>query len=43
MGFGLLFVGYFIAFLMSVNNYGFAFEIVGYAIMLSAVGKLSEY
>lgn len=43
MGFGLLFIGYFIAFLMSVNNYGFAFEIVGYAIMLSAVGKLSEY
>lgn len=43
MGFGLLFVGYFIAFLMSVNNYGFAFEIIGYAIMLSAVGKLSEY
>lgn len=43
MGFGLLFIGYFIAFFMSVNNYGFAFEIVGYAIILSAVGKLSEY
>lgn len=43
MGFGLLFIGYFIALLMSVNSYGFAFEIVGYAIMLSAVGKLSEY
>ena len=38
MGFGLLFIGYFIALLMSVNSYGFAFEIVGYAIMLSAVG-----
>ena len=43
MGFGLLFIGYFIAFLMSVNNYGFAFQIVGYAIMFSAIGKLSEY
>ena len=43
MGFGLLFIGYFISFLMSLNNYGFAFEIVGFAIMLSAVGKLSEY
>lgn len=43
MGFGLLFIGYFIAFLMSVNNYGFAFQIVGYAIMFTAIGKLSEY
>lgn len=43
MGFGLLFIGYFIAFLMSVNTYGFAFEIVGYAVIFSAVGKLSEY
>lgn len=43
MGFGLLFIGYFIAFLTSVNNYGFAFRIVGYAIMFSAIGKLSEY
>ena len=43
MGFGLLFIGYFIAFLMSVNTYGFAFEIVGYAVIFSAVGKLAEY
>jgi len=43
MGFGLLFIGFFVAFLMSINNYGFVFEIVGYAIMLSAIGKLSEY
>ena len=43
MGFGLLFIGYFIAFLMSVNNYGFAFEIIGFGIMFSAVGKLTEY
>ena len=43
MGFGLLFIGYFITFLMSVNNYGFAFRIVGYAVMFSAIGKLSEY
>lgn len=43
MGFGLLFIGYFIAFLMSVNNYGFAFQIAGYAVMFSAIGKLSEY
>ena len=43
MGFGLLFIGYFIAFLMSLNNYGFAFEIVGFAIILSSLGRLSEY
>ena len=43
MGFGLLFIGYFIAFLMSLNSYGFAFEIIGFVIMLSAIGKLSEY
>ena len=43
MGFGLLFIGYFIALLMSVNNYGFAFEIVGFAVMFTAIGKLTEY
>lgn len=43
MGLGLLFIGYFIAFLMSVNNYGFAFEIVGFAVMFTAVGRLTEY
>lgn len=43
MGFGLLFIGYFIAFLMSVNSYGFAFELIGFAIILKALEKLSEY
>ncbi len=43
MGFGLLFIGYFIAFLMSVSNYGFAFEIIGFAIILSATSRLADY
>ncbi len=43
MGFGLLFIGYFIAFLMSVNSYGWAFQIVGFYIIFLALQKLSEY
>lgn len=43
MGFGLLFIGYFITFFMSVHSYGFAFELIGYTVMLYAVSKLAEY
>ncbi len=43
MGFGLLFFGYFAAFLMSINSYGFIFELVGYYIIFLALQKLSEY
>lgn len=43
MGFGLLFIGYFITFLMSINSFGFIFELIGYTVMLYAVSKLSEY
>ena len=43
MGFGLLFFGYFSAFLMSINSYGFIFELIGYYIILLALQKLSEY
>lgn len=43
MGFGLLFIGYFITFLMSINSFGFIFELVGYTVMLYAVSKLAEY
>ncbi len=43
MGFGTLFIGYFIAFLMSFHKYGFACQIIGYYIMFVALQKLSEY
>lgn len=43
MGFGWLFIGYFVATLMSVNTFGSVFRIVGYAITFAAAGKLSKY
>ncbi len=43
MGFGLLFLGYLLAFLMSLNAYGYAFAILGYYIIFCALQKLSEY
>lgn len=43
MGFGLLFIGYFIAFLMSFHRFGWIFRIVGFYIIFLALGKLSEY
>ena len=43
MGFGLLFIGYFTAFLMSVNSYGWAFQIVGFYLIFLALQKLSDY
>ena len=43
MGFGILFFGYFISFLMSVNSYGAIFALIGNYIIFSAIQKLSEY
>lgn len=43
MGFGLLFIGYFTATLMSINTFGSSFKLVGYGIMLIASGKLKKY
>ena len=43
MGFGWLFIGYFVATLMSVNSFGFLFWLVGYAVVLFAAKKLMAY
>lgn len=43
MGFGLLFFGYFISFLLSLNAYGSVFALIGYYVIFSAIQKLSEY
>jgi len=43
MGFGLLFIGYFIAFLMSVHPYGWITQIIGFYIIFRALTKLFEY
>ena len=43
MGFGLLFIGYFVATLMSVHIYGSYVSLVGYVIVFIASTKLSKY
>ena len=43
MGFGLLFFGYFAAFLMSLNAYGFVFAMIGYYVIFVALQRISEY
>ena len=43
MGFGLLFFGYFLSFLLSLNAYGPIFALIGYYVIFSALQKLSEY
>ena len=43
MGFGILFIGYFITYVMSMNPIGVVFRILGYALMCKAALKLSEY
>ena len=43
MGFGLLFIGYSFAYLMSFNAYGYVFRIIGCAVMLSALSRLSAF
>ena len=43
MGFGLLFIGYFMTYLMSVSYAGYLIRLVGYALMLYAFTKLCAY
>ena len=43
MGFGLLFLGYFITFLMSMNTYGVIFRLVGCIVMCRGACKLTAY
>lgn len=43
MGFGTLFIGYVLAFFMSLVLYGYYIEFVGILLMLYAAIKLSEY
>ncbi len=43
MGFGLLFIGYFVAMLMTLNPLGAIFRILGYVVILISVLKLRKY
>ncbi|MGI6167098.1 MAG: hypothetical protein ACOYIA_03040 [Eubacteriales bacterium] len=43
MGFGLLFIGYFIAFIMSINGYSFVFRLAGYVVMALALIRLRRF
>ncbi len=43
MGFGLLFIGYFVANLMTLNPLGSIFRILGYGIILVSILKLRKY
>ena len=43
MGFGLLFIGYFVTYFMALNSIGAFFRLIGYCLMCYATGKLSEY
>ena len=43
MGFGILFIGYFMAMLMSINAIGSVIRLLGYALVLVATRKLSKY
>ncbi len=43
MGFGLLFLGYFASTLMTFHPFGWAFRILGYYLIFSALRRLVEY
>ena len=43
MGFGILFVGYLITYLMSLNPLGPVFHILGYAVMALGLSRLNRY
>ena len=43
MGFGILFIGYILSFVLSIASYGCVFSLVGYLTMLFALTKLWEY
>ncbi len=43
MGFGLLFIGYAMTYLMSLNSFGFLFRLTGCAVMLAGISRLADY
>lgn len=43
MGFGVLFIGYFITYIMSINTFGVFFRLFGYLVMTYAGIKLASY
>ena len=43
MGYGLLFIGYAVAFLMSFNSFGFIFRAVGSLLALCGLKKLCQF
>ena len=43
MGFGLLFIGYFVATLMTINKFGAYIRVLGYALVAFSAGKLNKY
>ncbi len=43
MGFGLIFFGYAMAYLLSLNSFGFLFRLLGCAIMISGLSKLTQF
>ena len=43
MGFGWLFIGYFVSTMMTVNSFGYLIRPIGYVIMLYAFSRLKEY
>ena len=43
MGFGLLFVGYFVSTFMTINAFGSLIRVVGYGIILASVLRLRQY
>lgn len=43
MGFGLLFVGYFVATFMTLNSFGSFIRVIGYGLILASVFRLREY
>ena len=43
MGYGLLFIGYAVAFLMSINSFGFIFRAIGSLLALCGLKKLCQF
>ncbi|MBE6538998.1 MAG: hypothetical protein E7671_06000 [Ruminococcaceae bacterium] len=43
MGFGLLFFGYALSHLMTLNSFGFVFRLTGCAVMIAGLSKLEAY
>ena len=43
MGFGILFIGYILSFVMNIISYGYYFELIGLLLVLYASIKLMEY